>query len=113
MEVNSATLSYLEGSPQKVRLVADLVRGKKVEEALNILRSPTRRRRSTSRSCLQSAVANAENREDHVDVDELFVSEIFVDDGRGEADPAGADGPRLPGPEAEEPHHDHARTAEG
>jgi large subunit ribosomal protein L22 len=77
----TATLKYLKASPQKVRLVADLVRGRKVEEALNILRFTRKGCAKDLEKLLRSAVANAENKENAPDVDELVVSKIYVDDG--------------------------------
>jgi large subunit ribosomal protein L22 len=77
----TATLRYLKASPQKVRLVADLVRGKKVEEALNILRFTRKSCAKDLEKLLRSAVANAENKEDAPDVDELVVSRIYVNEG--------------------------------
>ena len=77
----TATLRYLKMSPQKVRLVADLVRGKKVEEALNILRFTNKTCAKDLEKLLRSAVANAENKETGADVDELVVSKIYVNEG--------------------------------
>ncbi len=65
-------------SPQKARLVADQVRGKPVAEALNILSFSNKKGAMLVRKVLESAIANAENNE-AADVDELKVSEIFVD----------------------------------
>jgi large subunit ribosomal protein L22 len=77
----TATLKYLKASPQKVRLVADLVRGKKVEEALNILRFTRKSCAKDLEKLLRSAVANAEQKENAPDVDELVVSKIYVNEG--------------------------------
>ena len=77
----TATLKYLKASPQKVRLVADLVRGKKVEEALAILRFTRKASAKDLEKLLRSAVANAENKEANADVDELVVSKIYVNEG--------------------------------
>jgi large subunit ribosomal protein L22 len=77
----TATLKYLKASPQKVRLVADLVRGKKVEEALSILRFTRKSCATDLEKLLRSAVANAENKEAGADVDELVVSKIYVNEG--------------------------------
>jgi large subunit ribosomal protein L22 len=76
-----ATLKYLKASPQKVRLVADLVRGKKVEEALSILRFTRKSVAKDLEKLLRSAIANAENKDANADVDDLVVSKIYVDDG--------------------------------
>ncbi len=77
----TATLRYLKASPQKVRLVVDLVRGKKVEEALQILRFTRKTVARDLAKLVRSAVANAENKEANVDTDDLVVSKIFVNEG--------------------------------
>ncbi len=76
-----ARLRHLRGSPQKVRLVADLIRGKDVQEATNILQMTKKKAAAPLGKLLKSAIANAENRDDAVDVDRLYVREIFVDGG--------------------------------
>ena len=75
-----AVLKFVRMSPNKGRLMADLVRGKKVDEALNILKFSTQKTARIIRKVLESAIANAENN-NGADVDELKVSEIFVDEG--------------------------------
>ncbi len=75
-----AVLKFVRLSPQKGRLVADLVRGKKVDEAINTLKFSNQRAAGLIRKVLESAIANAENNLG-ADVDELKVSEIFVDQG--------------------------------
>jgi large subunit ribosomal protein L22 len=77
----TATLRYLKVSPQKVRLVADLIRGKKVDEALSILRFTKKSSARDLEKLLRSAVANAENSEAGVDSDDLVVSKIYVNEG--------------------------------
>jgi large subunit ribosomal protein L22 len=77
----TATLKYLKASPQKVRLVVDLVRGKKVEEALNILRFTRKSVAKDIEKLLRSAVANAEDKGTGTDLDELVVSKIYVNEG--------------------------------
>ncbi len=79
MEVR-AVAKRLNIAPQKVRLVADQVRGKPVSEALDILNFSVRKGAMLVRKVLESAIANAENNEG-ADVDELTVSEIYVDAG--------------------------------
>jgi large subunit ribosomal protein L22 len=76
-----ARLKYHRASPQKVRLVADLIRGKDVQEASNVLELTNKAASRTLRKLLKSAVANAENTDPNVDVDQLYVKEIFVDGG--------------------------------
>ena len=80
MEV-SARLRYLQASPQKVRLVVDMIRGKGVQEASNTLELTTKAAAEPIRKLLLSAIANAENRDEQLDVDLLYVKEIFVDKG--------------------------------
>ncbi len=79
MEV-AARLSGARISAQKVRLVADQIRGKGVEEALDILSFSTKKASGIIKKVLNSAIANAEHNEG-ADVDELKVSTIFVDEG--------------------------------
>jgi large subunit ribosomal protein L22 len=79
MEVR-AVGKYLRVSPYKVRLVADLVRGKKVEEALTILKFLPKKGGRLINKTLRSAVANAENTQS-IDVDTLFIKTILVDEG--------------------------------
>lgn len=80
MEVN-ARLRYVQASPQKVRLVADLIRGKNVQEAANILALTKKSAARHVDKLLKSAIANAENREEGVDLDRLYVKRVFVDRG--------------------------------
>jgi large subunit ribosomal protein L22 len=77
----TATLRYMKGSAQKVRLVADLVRGKKVNDAVAILLHARKVAARELLKTLKSAVANAEQKEAHLDVDELVVRRIVVDKG--------------------------------
>lgn len=77
----TATLKYLKGSPQKLRLIVDLVRGKKVEEALQILRFTRKAAAKDLEKLVRSAVANAEQKENAPDVDDLVVSKIYVNEG--------------------------------
>jgi|TARA_R110002072_G_scaffold1533_1_gene12714 large subunit ribosomal protein L22 len=79
MEV-AARLKGAQISAQKVRLVADQVRGLRVEEALNVLEFSPKKAAHLVKKLLDSAIANAENNEG-ADVDELKVSSIFVDEG--------------------------------
>lgn len=75
-----ATLRYLRISPRKVRLVVDQIRGKGVEEALNILTFSPRGAAEPLAKLLRSAVANADNKGD-VDIDKLVVDTAYVDEG--------------------------------
>jgi len=72
-----AKLRMLKTSPQKLNLVAQLIRGKKVEKAMADLTFSKKRIAIDVKKCLQSAIANAENNHE-LDVDELVVAEAFV-----------------------------------
>ena len=72
-----AKLRMLKTSPQKLNLLAGLIRGKKVDRALNDLTFSKKRIAVDVKKCLQSAIANAENNH-NFDVDELIVSEAYV-----------------------------------
>jgi len=77
----TATLRYLKASPQKVRLIVDLVRGRKVEEALGILRFTRKTVARDLEKLLKSATANALSSEHAVDIADLVVSKIYVNEG--------------------------------
>ena len=79
MEV-AARLKGARISAQKARLVADQVRGKPVEEALDLLEFSPKKAAHLVKKVLNSAIANAENNEG-ADVDELKVSSVYVDEG--------------------------------
>ena len=72
-----AKIRMLRISPQKLNLVAAMIRGKKVDRALTELTFSKKRVAHDVRKCLQSAVANAENNH-NLDVDELVVAEAYV-----------------------------------
>ena len=72
-----AKLRMLRTSPQKLNLVAALIRCKKVDRALNDLTFSNKRIAIDVKKCLQSAIANAENNH-NLDVDALVVAEAFV-----------------------------------
>jgi large subunit ribosomal protein L22 len=76
-----AEARYMRISPQKARLVIDLIRGLKVDHALNVLRAANKRIAPDIEKLLKSAVANAENRSNDVDVDKLVVAEAYVNEG--------------------------------
>jgi len=78
-----AKLNNCPTSPRKMRLVADLVRGQKVENALNILKFNTKEASGRIEKLLLSAIANwqAKNAEANIEEAELFVKEIRVDGG--------------------------------
>jgi large subunit ribosomal protein L22 len=79
--ISKATLRHLRSSPQKVRLVVDQIRGKKVERALEVLRFSPKAVSEDLEKLLKSAIANAEQREERVDVDDLVVRAARVDAG--------------------------------
>ena len=81
--VSRAKLRYLRGSAQKARLVIDQIRGKRVDEAGDLLRNSRKRAAQHVYKVLMSAVANTENAADAamVDTDELKVVRAFVDEG--------------------------------
>ena len=79
MEVQ-AKLKFAKISPQKCRLVADQIRGLSVEKAINLLTFSNKKAAVLFKEVLNSAVANAEHN-DGMDVDSLFVSTVFVDEG--------------------------------
>ena len=79
MEV-SASAKRLRISAQKERLVADQIRGKPVADALDLLSFSNKKASVLMRKALESVVANAENNEG-ADIDELKVSEVYVNEG--------------------------------
>jgi large subunit ribosomal protein L22 len=80
-----ASAKYLRGSPQKARLVIDMIRGKNVNQALAILRYSNKRAALGIEKCVKSAIANAneaaEKANISVDPDELWLKGAYVDDG--------------------------------
>ena len=80
-----ASAKYLRGSAQKARLVVDMIRGKRVGEALAILQFTNKRAADSIEKCLRSAIANATEKAERqnvaVDPDDLFVKTCFVDMG--------------------------------
>ncbi len=80
-----ALVRYSRVSPQKARLVVDLIRGQSAEQALDILRFTRKRVARDVEKILRSAIANAERKAEDagasLDVDHLYVSECFVNEG--------------------------------
>jgi large subunit ribosomal protein L22 len=78
-----AVAKYIKGSPQKARLVIDLIRGRSVNDALAVLKTSNKRAAKPIEITLRSAIANAEQKADQlnvsVDVDRLKVSNATVD----------------------------------
>ena len=85
MPVAVARAKHLRVSPRKLRLVADLIRGKKVAEAKDILRFTVKGGSPLLSKVLASAVANAESKalekRERIDTDEMVVSKVLVNDG--------------------------------
>ena len=75
-----AVAKYIKAAPRKLRIVIDNIRGKKVSDAISILRFTNRRASRMLLKVLESAVANAENNHE-LDSDNLYVYEAFVDQG--------------------------------
>jgi len=76
-----AEARFVRVSPQKARLVVDLIRGAKAGDAINVLRTTNKRIAPAVEKVLRSAIANAENRSTDVDVDSLIVTEAYVNEG--------------------------------
>lgn len=76
----TAVLKGVHLSPQRARLVADLVRGKKVDQALSILTFTPKRGAEIIKKVVESAIANAEHN-NGADIDTLKVTSIYVDKG--------------------------------
>lgn len=72
---------YIKGSPQKARLVIDLIRGRNVQEALAILRFTKKRATRAIEKVLLSAVANAKEKNAAADVDQFIVDRAVIDSG--------------------------------
>lgn len=79
--IAKASLNYKKGSAQKTRLVVDMIRGKRVEAALSILKFSSKYAARDILKLLNSAVANAEQNPELRDVDNLFISRVTVDEG--------------------------------
>lgn len=75
-----AKAKYVKSPPQKIRLIADAIRGKSTEEALNVLRFIPRKSARLMEKVVSSAVANAENNYE-LDSDSLYIHEVYVDGG--------------------------------
>jgi large subunit ribosomal protein L22 len=76
-----AEARYISISPQKARLVVDLIRGRKANDAIITLRSVNKRIAPAVEKVLQSAIANATNQNEEIDVDQLYVAEAYVNEG--------------------------------
>ncbi|MBT5027290.1 MAG: 50S ribosomal protein L22 [Nitrospinaceae bacterium] len=80
MEVR-ALLKHTRTAPRKARLVADMIRGKNVNDAINILAFTRKRAAGTIQKLLKSAIANAEENHKVLDVDDMVIKNIRVDEG--------------------------------
>jgi large subunit ribosomal protein L22 len=76
-----AKLRFARGSARKARLVLDTIRYKPVSEAINILRFSRRRAAGIIYKVLESAVANAQQKDPKVDLTQVFVSQAMADEG--------------------------------
>ena len=78
-----AVAKFIKGSPQKARLVVDLIRGRNVTEALSVLKGTNKRAAGPIETTLRSAIANATQKADQlnvaIDVDRLVISTATVD----------------------------------
>jgi large subunit ribosomal protein L22 len=76
-----AEARFISVSPQKARLVINLIRGRRANEAIIVLRSVNKRIAPAVEKVLHSAIANAQNKDEKVDVDNLYVTEAYVNEG--------------------------------
>jgi large subunit ribosomal protein L22 len=79
--IAKAEARYLRVSPQKARLVVDMIRGQQAGDAINILGATNKRIAPAIEKVLRSAIANAESLSTDVDVDRLYVAEAYVNEG--------------------------------
>ncbi|MEA2103633.1 MAG: 50S ribosomal protein L22 [Candidatus Cloacimonadota bacterium] len=71
-----------KGSATKVRLVADLIRNKKIEEAKSILHFSKKHSAKTVLKVLNAAIANMQVKESKLQLNDLYINKIFIDEGR-------------------------------
>src|SRR3954469_14514212 len=79
--LSKAEARYVRVSAQKARLVIDMIRGRQAGDAIHILGAVNKRIAPAVEKVLRSAIANAENRNEDLDVDRLFISEAYVNEG--------------------------------
>ena len=79
--ISKATSKYIPMSPQKARLVVDLIRGKNVNEALMTLKFTNKAATREIEKTVKSAVANASQKSENIDVDDLFIEKAFINEG--------------------------------
>src|SRR3972149_6804448 len=80
-EISKAKGKYIKVSPQKARLVVDLIRGQNINKALAILKVTKKRACRPIEKVLKSAIANAKEKQPAVDVEKLFIHRAYVDSG--------------------------------
>ena len=81
MIASTAKAKYIRGSARKARLVIDQVRGMRVGDAVKVLKFSPKRAAKHIEECLNSAIANAQEKNAMLDVDDLVISRAFVDEG--------------------------------
>ena len=79
--LSKAEARYMHVSAQKARLVIDMIRGRQAGEAINLLGGVNKRIAPEVEKVLRSAIANAENKSENIDVDRLYVAEAYVNEG--------------------------------
>ena len=79
--ISKASGRFIRMSPQKARLVVDLIRGKDVNEALMTLKFTNKGATGEIEKVVRSAVANASQKSEAIDVDNLFVEKAFINEG--------------------------------
>ena len=79
--ISKASGRFIRMSPQKARLVVDLIRGKNVNEALMTLKFTNKGATGEIEKVVRSAVANASQKVETIDVDNLFVEKAFINEG--------------------------------
>jgi large subunit ribosomal protein L22 len=79
--IAKATARYIRMSPQKARLVIDLIRGRDVNEALMTLKFTNKRATGPIEKVVRSAIANATDQNESLDVDNLFVEKAYINEG--------------------------------
>ncbi len=101
-----AQARYIRVTPMKARRVVDLIRGMDATEAQAVLRFAPQAASVPVGKVLDSAIANAAHNYDHTDVDSLYISEAYVDEGPTlKRFRPRAQGRALPDPQADQPHH--------
>jgi large subunit ribosomal protein L22 len=79
--ISKATSRFIRMSPQKARLVVDLIRGKDVNEALMTLKFTNKSATREIEKVVKSAVANASQKSENIDVDDLYIQNAFINEG--------------------------------